>query len=78
MKKHIAVLLSAMLLLMALTACGSAEAWADSEAGPPALPDSGAPAGEMPPPASRPRATLPGAPPDGNGGPGSTPPRRSP
>ena len=72
MKKHIAVLLSAVLLLMALTACGSTEAWADSEAGPPALPDSGAPAGEMP--GEPPEGDPPGAPPDGNGGPGGTPP----
>ncbi len=72
MKKRIAVLLSAVLLLMALTACGSTEAWADSQAGPPALPDSGAPAGEMP--GEPPEGDPPGAPPDGNGGPGGTPP----
>ena len=72
MKKSIAVLLSAVLLLMALTACGSTEAWADSQAGPPALPDSGAPAGEMP--GEPPEGDPPGAPPDGNGGPGGTPP----
>ena len=72
MKKRIAVLLSAVLLLMALTACGSTEAWADSQVGPPALPDSGAPAGEMP--GEPPEGDPPGAPPDGNGGPGGTPP----
>ncbi|MDO5459063.1 MAG: hypothetical protein Q4F32_05445, partial [Eubacteriales bacterium] len=73
MKKRIAVLLSAVLLLMALTACGSTSASAASEtAAPPALPDSGAPAGEMP--GQPPEGDPPAAPPDGNGGPGGTPP----
>ena len=73
MKKRIAVLLSAVLLLTALTACGSTSASAASEtAAPPALPDSGAPAGEMP--GQPPEGDPPAAPPDGNGGPGGTPP----
>ena len=73
MKKRIAVLLSAVLLLTALTACGSTSASAASEtAAPPALPDSGAPAGEMA--GQPPEGDPPAAPPDGNGGPGGTPP----
>ena len=80
MKKYFAIVLSAALLLMTLTACGSASAAADSEN--PAIDAQtealsaeeihGAPSGEMP--GEPPEGTPPGDPPED--GPGGTPPEK--
>ena len=80
MKKKLAWILSAALLLMALTACGSTVAAADSgntvtDAQTEALSaenNHGAPSGEMP--GEPPEGTPPGEPPEG--GPGGTPPAK--
>ena len=88
MKKSIAIILSAALLLMVLTACGNTTASATSEETAPSITESSAaPSGDMPgePPEGNPPGdpldgnggpggTPPGDPPDGNGGPGGTPP----
>ena len=73
MKKSIAIILSAALLLMTLTACGSTAASATSEETAPSITESSAvPSSDMP--GEPPEGTPPGDPPDGNGGPGGTPP----
>ena len=71
MKKFIAIILSAALLLMTLTACGSSATSATSEeAAQPATETSAAPSGEMH--GEPPEGNPPGDPPDGNGGPGGS------
>ena len=73
MKKSIAIILSAALLLMTLTACGSTAASATSEETAQSVTESSAaPSGDMP--GEPPEGNPPGDPPDGNGGPGGTPP----
>ena len=73
MKKSIALILSAALLLMTLTACGSSAASSTSEETAPSITESSAaPSGDMQ--GEPPDGTPPGDPPDGNGGPGGTPP----
>ncbi len=73
MKKSIALILSAALLLMTLTACGSSAASSTSEETAPSITESSAaPSGDMQ--GEPPEGTPPGDPPDGNGGPGGTPP----
>ena len=73
MKKSIAIILSAALLLMTLTACGSTTASATSEEAAQSITESSAaPSGDMP--GEPPEGNPPGDPPDGNGGPGGTPP----
>ena len=73
MKKSIAIILSAALLLMTLTACGSTAASATSEETEPSITESSA-ATSSDMPGEPPEGTPPGDPPDGNGGPGGTPP----
>ncbi len=73
MKKSIAIILSAALLLMTLTACGSTAASATSEETAPSITESSA-ATSSDMPGEPPEGTPPGDPPDGNGGPGGTPP----
>ena len=73
MKKSIAIILSAALLLMTLTACGSTAAAATSEENAPSITESSA-ATSSDMPGEPPEGTPPGDPPDGNGGPGGTPP----
>ena len=71
MKKFIAIILSAALLLMTLTACGSSATSATSEeAAQPITETSAAPSGEMH--GEPPEGNPPGDPPDGNGGPGGS------
>ena len=73
MKKSIAIILSAALLLMTLTACGSTAASATSEETAQSVTESSAaPSGDMP--GEPPEGNPPGDSPDGNGGPGGTPP----
>ena len=73
MKKTIALILSAALLLMILTACGNTTASATSEETAPSITESSAaPSSDMPGEPSE--GNPPGDPPDGNGGPGGTPP----
>ncbi len=73
MKKSITIILSAALLLMTLTACGSTAASAISEeTAQTTTESSAAPSGDLP--GESPEGTPPGDPPDGNGGPGGTPP----
>ena len=73
MKKSIAIILSAALLLMTLTACGSTADSATSEETAPSITESSA-ATSSDMPGEPPEGTPPGDPPDGNGGPGGTPP----
>ena len=73
MKKTIALILSAALLLMILTACGNTTASATSEETAPSITESSAaPSSDLP--GEPPEGNPPGDPPDGNGGPGGTPP----
>ena len=73
MKKSIAIILSAALLLMTLTACGSTTASATSEEAAQSITESSAaPSGDVP--GEPPEGNPPGDPPDGSGGPGGTPP----